>query len=66
MRARESVGCQINAEWGFETRREQPRDLLSQVQVEAETVEPVVVHAADRRVRHCLEHVRYARGVSEV
>jgi hypothetical protein len=34
--------------------------------VEAETVEPVVVRAADGRVRHCLEHVRYARDVSEV
>jgi hypothetical protein len=57
MRARESVGCQINAEWGFETRREQPRDLLSQVQVEAEAVEPVDVCAANGRVRNHLEHL---------
>ena len=31
MRPRELVGRQINAEWGFEARREQPRDLLSEV-----------------------------------
>jgi hypothetical protein len=42
------------------------RNLLSEVSVEAETVEPVVVHATNWGMRDYLEYLRYARGVPQV
>jgi hypothetical protein len=45
---------------------EYPGDLLSQVQVAAKTVESVDVRAANGRMRSCLEHFRYARGLPGV